>query len=131
MADDPRLEKVFNLIRELLADERAKTIADMLKGAKAPNPSAPNRAVMSGKSENARRAPSGSARILCERTLGEAREGGLMAMKIHELADTEYEKMLSMSAVRNELAVGEKAKPSRYRQVGGVWYLAKYAPFMK
>ena len=31
MADDPRLIKVFAIIRSLIAEERAKTIADMLK----------------------------------------------------------------------------------------------------
>jgi len=133
MADDPRLEQAFALIREVIADERARTISDMLKGANAPSATglfAP-KSKSSGMSEKARRAPAGSARVLCERTLAEVREGGLTVMKIHEMAANEYEQMLSISAVRNELTVGEKSHPPRYRHVGGVWYLAKYAPIMK
>jgi hypothetical protein len=127
MADDPRLEKAFALIREVIADERKKTIADMLKGAHSSSAefSFSESMETSGKPQ---RAPSGSARLLCERTLGAAAQNGLTTTKIHELAETQYEKMVSISAIRNELGTGEKAKPPRYRQVGGVWYLTPYAP---
>jgi hypothetical protein len=132
MAEDPRLEKAFSLIREVIAEERARTISDMLKGANA----APSLLLSypaegnSGMSQKSQRAPAGSARVLCERTLEEAKAGGLTVMRIHELAANEYERMLSISAIRNELAGGEKMKPPRYRQIGGVWYLAKHAPVM-
>jgi len=36
--------------------------------------------------------------------------------------------MLSTSAIRNELTTGSLATPQMYRQVGGVWYLAEFAP---
>lgn len=129
MANDPRLQKAFDLIQEVIADERAKTIADMLKGANAP--SGMQAPAIGGHAGENQRAPSGSARILCQRTLGAAGHNGLTTLKIQELAETQYEKMLSMSAIRNELGTGAKARPPRYRSVGGVWYLAEYAPLMK
>ena len=57
------------------------------------------------------RAPAGSGRVLCKRALTEAGNNGLTATKIHGRASGEYEKMLSISAVRNELAVGERLNP--------------------
>jgi hypothetical protein len=135
MADDPRLEKAFALIREVIADERAKAIADVVQAVTSQTvvmgsgPLKPG--ALSGISSRAQRAPSGSARVLCERVLGEARQHGLTTLKIKDLATSEYEKMLSSSAIRNELATGEREKPPRYRQVGGVWYLSQFAPVLK
>ena len=128
MADDPRLEKAFALIREVIADERQKTIDDIMRGVQS---GATSVRTSYNFREKARRAPPGSARLLCERALSDAGEHGLTAHRIHEMAANEYERMLTISAVRNELGVGEKANPQRYRNVGGVWYLPKHAPTMK
>lgn len=130
VADDPRLLQALALIREVIADERRKTIDDMLKGANAPS-ATPAKTSQTGIASTAQRAPSGSSRTLCTRTLTDARERGLTTMRIKELANTEYEKMVSMSAIRNELATGEREDPPRYRQIGGVWYLPLYAPVLK
>lgn len=129
MADDPRLLRAFELIREVIADERAKTIADMLKGANAS--SSAEMFTPRKPAYKQERAPAGSARLLCQRTLKTAAHRGLTTSKIHDSAETEYERMVSVSAIRNELGTGEKTKPPRYRQVGGVWYLAEFAPLMK
>lgn len=129
MPDDPRLEKAFDLIRQVIAAERQRTIDDILRGVKGgPSPREPAPRFGMPERSKGQRAPAGSARLLCERTLTDAAERGLTTNKIHDLAETEYEQMLSISAIRNELSVGEKAKPPLYKNVGGVWYLAKYAP---
>jgi hypothetical protein len=69
--------------------------------------------------------------MLIDRTLAEAGDGGLTVAGILAKADTEYERMVSASAVRNWLKENERKKPPRYRQVGGVWFLADRAPTMK
>ncbi len=124
VTNDPRLEKAFELIREAFADQRKQILDDILAAAGRPV------AVQYGVPDRpkAQRAPAGSGRLLCERSLGQAAERGLTANRIHEMASTEYEKMLTVSAIRNELTTGEKSRPPRYKHVGGVWYLASFAP---
>lgn len=125
MTDDPqeKLEKAIVLIREAFAEAGQSAIDNLLAragvtiGSSKPfSPSKPQRA------------PAGSARVLCERELTNAAERGLTANRIHDLAQTEYEKMLTVSAIRNELQTGLRSHPPRYKYIGGVWYLAKYAP---
>lgn len=69
------------------------------------------------------RAPSGSAPALVTRVLNEVGTLGATTTKIQESANTFFEKMVSLSAIRNELKMGEKINPPKYKQVGGVWYL--------
>jgi hypothetical protein len=66
--------------------------------------------------------------VLCKRALTQAGTAGLTTKKIQDHAAPPYEIMLSTSAVRNELAVGAQMVPPLYKQVGGVWYLAEFAP---
>ena len=77
------------------------------------------------------RAPSGSAPTLIARVLSEVGDQGATAINIKDRATTEFERMVSISAIRNELKIGERAYPQRYRQVGGVWYLPDRAPRIK
>lgn len=131
--DDPRLEKAFALIREVIADAKQTAINDFVASlqAKASSSSADagvKRVTRHPDAEKSKRAPAGSARVLCKRVLGEAGVRGMTTMKIQDHASGEYEKMLSTSAIRNELAVGEKLDPPLYKQVGGVWYLPIFAP---
>jgi hypothetical protein len=137
MPDDPRIEKIVALVRELVADERRRVLDEMSVDellaavqAKVSGGPKPTTKVVTQHSEleKQRRAPAGSARVLCRRVLAEARNGGMTAFKIKEKASGEYEKMLTLSAIRNELSVGEKLHPQLYRQHGGVWYLPEYAP---
>jgi hypothetical protein len=130
MSDDPRLEKVVNLIKEMLADERQKTL-DSILGAVTSGVVARNeqgRVTRHPEAEKTQRAPSGSARVLCKRALADAAEQGLTTKTIQEKANGPFEQMLSTSAIRNELTTGSLATPPLYKQVGGVWYLTEYAP---
>ena len=129
--DHPKLEQAFRLIREAFSEvaERSaeEAIARVMRAAGASGITMPRN--YSGNGTERKRAPAGSAPLLCERTLSEAGDNGLTASRIVELASTEYEKMLSISAIRNELSAGEKA--GKYRHVGGVWYLKGKGPTKK
>jgi len=135
MADDPRLEKIFSLIRELVADQRQRLIDDMTADellaalqAKLPGSAGRQRVTRHPEAEKRERAPAGSARVLCKRALSQAGHAGLTIKKIHDHATGEYETKLSTSAIRNELGVGADLQPPIYKQIGGVWYLTEYAP---
>lgn len=130
MADDPRLEQAFNLIRAVIADadrraadelvariSGARPVAHHAKSTFAPGPD--------------KRAPRGSATVLIDRALAEAGDNGLTVLGILAKAETDFEKMVSASAVRNWLKENERKKPPRYRQVGGVWFLAGHGPTIK
>jgi hypothetical protein len=130
MSDDPRIDKIVNLIKEMLADERQKTLDSILgavTGGAVVRDEQP-RVTRHPEAEKSSRAPAGSARVLCKRALAEAAEHGLTTKAIQERVSGPYERMLSTSAIRNELTTGSLATPQMYRQVGGVWYLAEFAP---
>ncbi len=133
MSDD-LLEQGIRLIRQAFAaegkravDEFVANLQSTIGGTKA-DIVGPKRVTRHPSAEKMVRAPAGSGRVLCKRALTEAGNNGLTATKIHGRASGEYEKMLSISAVRNELAVGERLNPPIYKHVGGVWYLAEFAP---
>jgi hypothetical protein len=60
--------------------------------------------------------------------LDEAAEQGLTVIGIYDKRRGAFEQILSVSAVRNELSVGANLPTPLYKKVGGVWYLAEYAP---
>jgi hypothetical protein len=130
MSDDPRIEKVVNLIKEMLADERQKTLDSILGAVTGGVVTRDEQARITRHpdAEKSTRAPAGSARVLCKRALNDAAEFGLTTKIIQEKANGPYERMLSTSAIRNELTTGSLATPPLYKQVGGVWYLAEFAP---
>ena len=130
MSEDPRLEQAFALIRAVVAEQGDRAVDAFINGLRSQG------AIKSGETverrvtrhpdaEKSQRAPAGSARVLCKRALGQAGDAGLTIKKIQDQATGEYEKMLSTSAIRNELGVGStNLTPPLYKQVGGVWYLA-------
>jgi len=130
---DPRLEKAFDLIRAAFKDHGESAVKEFIAGLQVQT-GTPSGDLLSKpvtrhpSSEKSPRAPAGSARVLCKRVLGEAGNNGMTVMKIQEKASGEYERMLSTSAIRNELSVGERLNPPLYRQVGGVWYSSEFAP---
>jgi hypothetical protein len=127
MADDPRLEQAFSLIRAVIADSDRRAQDEILAriSGKLPasNPSL--------KHETEKRAPRGSAGALVDRVLSDAGDKGTTVLGILKMADTEFEKMVSPSAVRNWLRENELKNPPRYRQYAGVWYLAGRGPALK
>lgn len=132
MSDDPRLEEAFALIRAAFADAGENAVKTFISSLQS-HPTtkaglAAARVTRHPEAEKSPRAPAGSARVLCKRALGNAGDAGLTIKKIQEQATGEYEKMLSTSAIRNELGVGTDMNPPLYKQVGGVWYLAAHAP---
>ena len=130
MTDDPRLEQAFTLIREVVADadKRAdERLMARITGT-AVRPSQPK---LFDEPSADKRAPRGSAAILIDRALAEAGSKGLTVIGIHAKAETDYEKMVTTSAIRNWLKENERKRPPKYRQVGGVWFLAQFAPTMK
>ncbi len=133
MSDD-LLEQGFNLIRQAFAaegkravDEFVANLQSSIGGTKA-DVAGMKRVTRHPSAEKSVRAPAGSARVLCKRALGEAKHNGMTVMKIRDRANGEYEKMLSTSALRNELSTGERLDPPIYKQLGGVWYLTEFAP---
>jgi len=132
MSDD--LEQGIKLIRQAFAaegkravDEFVTNLQSSIGGTKA-DIIGPKRVTRHPSAEKSVRAPAGSARVLCKRALSEAKNSGMTVMKIQNKALGEYERMLSTSAIRNELATGERLDPPIYKQVGGVWYLTDFAP---
>jgi hypothetical protein len=133
MADDPRLEQAFDLIRAVVADADRRAASKMVERITSaagishhdqpqlfPNPPSPDK-----------RAPHGSAGVLIDRALAEAGDNGLTVAGIQAKAETDFERMVSTSAIRNWLREMERKKPPKYRQVGGVWFLASHGPTMK
>jgi hypothetical protein len=133
MPDDPRLEQAFALIRAAVADAGENAVKAFISGLQS-QPVSKNAAPPTTRinrhpqAEKFTRAPAGSARVLCKRVLSEAGDRGLTTTKIRDKADGDYERMLSVSAIRNELTVGSNLTPPLYKQVGGVWYLSAHAP---
>lgn len=131
VTDDPRLERAFALIREVVTDsfQRGKNagIAELVKAAGG----VVSIPVTTTFESSRQRAPSGSAPALIARVLSEVGDQGSTAINIKDRATTEFERMVSISAIRNELKIGERSIPQRYRQVGGVWYLPDRAPRIK
>lgn len=133
MSDD-LLEQGIKLIRQAFAAEGKRAVDEFVANLQSTHGSGradlvgPKRVTRHPDAEKIPRAPAGSARVLCKRALDEAGHNGMTVLKIREKAFGEYEKLLSTSAIRNELAVGERLDPPIYRQVGGVWYLAEHAP---
>ena len=131
MSEDPRLEEAFALIREALADtaeNAVKAFITNLQSAPATQAST-SKVTRHPDADVSRRAPAGSARVLCKRALSEVGNSGLTIAKILGMAMGQYEKMLTASALRNELNVGStNLDPPLYERAGGVWYLAGNAP---
>ena len=132
--DDPRLETAFQLIRDVIADadKRAasKTVERITSAAVINSPRQPQ-LFPTRQSSPDKRAPHGSAGVLIDRALAEAGDNGLTVLGIQAKAETEFEKMVSTSAIRNWLRECERKQPPKYRQVGGVWFLASHGPTMK
>jgi hypothetical protein len=132
MTDDPRLEQAFALIRAVIADADKRAASDLvarISGSTLPS----QRGLLASNTDEYqdKRAPRGSAAILIDRALAEAGEKGLTVLGIQSKAETDFERMVTTSAIRNWLKENERKKPPRYRQVGGVWFLAANAPTMK
>lgn len=129
--EDPRLEQAFALIREVIAEADKRASADLLaRLTGATSFHNPLGGIVSTAPPD-KRAPRGSAATLIDRALAEAGTNGLTAIGIHAKASSEFEKMVSLSAIRNWLKENERKRPPRYRQVGGVWFLADHAPTVK
>ncbi len=75
--------------------------------------------------------PSPASAVLIDRALKEAGDKGLTPLGIQAKAETEFEKMVTASAIRNWLNEGERKHPPRYRQFGGVWFLSGKGPTIK
>ena len=127
MADDPRLEQAFSLIRAVIADSDKRAHEEILARISGNAPTYSS----STKHDTEKRAPRGSAGALVDRVLSEAGDKGTTVVGILKMADTEFEKMVSPSAVRNWLRENELKNPPRYRQHAGVWYLAGRGPALK
>jgi len=126
MTDDPRIQQIVALVREIQADadKRAHTnLMAKINGTPVPGRSSPTEAEPADK-----RAPKGSAAALIDRALTEAGDEGLTVIGILAKAKTDYEKMVSGSAVRNWLKEWERKRPQKYRHHAGVWYLAGRGP---
>jgi hypothetical protein len=130
MADDPRLEEAFKLIRAVIADADRRAADELVARISGPRPVAHSAEPASAPGPD-KRAPRGSAAILIDRALAEAGDNGLTVIGILAKAETDFERMVSASAIRNWLKESERKKPPRYRQVGGVWFLAGRGPTIK
>lgn len=132
MTEDPRLEQIFALIRAVVADadKRAEErLVARITGT--PGTSRSSQPQLFEDSSPDKRAPRGSAAIIIDRALTEAGDKGLTVLGIQAKAETDYEKMVTTSAIRNWLKENERKRPQRYRQIGGVWFLAGRGPAMK
>jgi hypothetical protein len=131
--DDPRLETAFELIRAVVADadkRAASKMVERIRSAAGINQNDQPELFQRPQSPD-KRAPHGSAGVLIDRALAEAGDNGLTVAGIQAKAETDFEKMVSTSAIRNWLRECERKHPPRYRQVGGVWFLASHGPTMK
>jgi hypothetical protein len=124
MADDPRLEQAFSLIRAVIADADQRAQDDIV----ARISGKPQRTSPSISEPADKRAPKGSAAALIDRALEEAGDDGLTVIGIQATAKTDFEKMVSTSAIRNWLKEWERKRPQKYRHHAGVWYLAGRGP---
>lgn len=131
MTDDPRLEQAFELIRAVIADADKRAEDKLVSRITGSAPSRPAQPQLFEDTSPDKRAPRGSAAMLIDRALDEAGDKGLTPIGIQAKAETAFEKMVSTSAIRNWLKEGERKRPPRYRQVGGVWFLAGRGPAMK
>lgn len=129
MADDPRLQQAFDLIRAVVADADQRAAGKLIERISGNAPTGQGRLFSDASPD--KRAPRGSAGHLIDRALEEAGDKGLTVLGIQAKAETEFEKMVSTSAIRNWLKENERKRPPRYRQVGGVWFLAGRGPAMK
>lgn len=132
MTEDPRLEQAFALIREAFADSDKRAEARLVERITGtPSPATSSQPKLFEDSSPDKRAPRGSAALLIDRALSEAGNNGLTVIGIQSKAETGFEKMITTSAIRNWLKENERKRPQKYRQVGGVWFLASHAPTMK
>lgn len=129
MAEDPRIEQVVTLIRAMLADADERAAGRIIERLGGPKTSGQTRLFDDPSPD--KRAPRGSAAVLIDRALSEAGDNGLTVLGIQAKAETDFEKMITTSAIRNWLKENERKRPQKYRQVGGVWFLARHAPTMK
>lgn len=130
---DVPYDKQLATLAEMLASEYKRgcedTVARLMKAAGTPVPGRDATLPLTAPPGNMQRAPRGAARALIDRVLEKTSTGGSTTYGIQSGAETDFEKMVTMSAIRNELKNGERER--RYRQVGGVWYLASRSPTMK
>lgn len=128
MSEDPRLQQAFDLIREVIAAADQRAADELLARINGTRPLVARSATPYSEPSPDKRAPRGSAATLIDRALDEAGDNGLTVLGIQSKAKTEFEKMVSTSAIRNWLRESERKRPPRYRQVGGVWFLAGRGP---
>jgi hypothetical protein len=128
MSDGPTIDDVIALMRKAFAKEGERAVQSFIASLHSQHVNSDVPARKNFQPETRPRAPAGSARALCKRALAQAKTNGMTPAKIYDNRSGEYEMMLSLSAVRNELQVGEKSNPAIYRHSGGVWYLSEYAP---
>jgi hypothetical protein len=140
MAEDPRLQQAFDLIRAVVADADKRATARVMQRltnevgdlSQETGPLFKSATITDAKADKPdKRAPHGSADALINRALREAGSAGLTVLGIGAKAESEYEKMVSTSAIRNWLRDCERKNPPKYRQIGGVWYLPQFVPTMK
>jgi len=131
MAEDPRLEQAFELIRAVVADADRRAADEIVARISGNRTVSHYQGATVHPSYPDKRAPHGSSQMLIDRALAEAGDNGLTVAGIMSKAETEFEKMVSASAVRNWLKENERKRPPRYRQVGGVWYLPDRGPKVK
>lgn len=131
MADDPRIEKALELIREALLAEYAKGAQDAIArlSALAKAEFGQPDADTEDEEDEAdghpgtprKRAPRGLVRVLVSRSLAEAAPKGLTTNEFKDKATDEYEEMISLGSIRNELRRG--SADGRYREEGGRWFI--------
>lgn len=123
MLTDPRLEQAFSLIRTVIADADKRAVDNLVAALQERRPS-----TYSPPPGIERRAPRGSAAALIDRVLTEVGEHGAGVPDIQNAANTEFEKRVSVSAIRAWLKQGESTKPPKYRRAGGIWFLVPRVP---
>lgn len=136
MADDPRLTKALELIRELMLSEYARGAQDALKRISAiaqaelggPAPDLADETSDDIEEDDApsgqrKRAPRGLVRVVVTRSLNEAAPAGLTTNDFKDKSRDDLERMISVGSIRNELRRG--AAEGRYREEGGRWFLAR------
>jgi hypothetical protein len=136
VADDPRLTKAIELIREVLLAEYAKGAQDAIAritaiakaefGTPQDEHDEPDEDEDEAPDETRRRAPRGLVRVLITRSLTEVAPRGLTTNEFKDRAKDDVERMISMGSIRNELRRG--AADGRYREEGGRWFLVTSSP---
>jgi len=128
MAEDPRLEEAFRLIRAVVSDAYARGQSDETNRVLSLIAQMPNTAKLEEEggddaddnmdSDGRQRAPRGSVRKLIVRALMAFPEG-LTTSEIMDLREGDLELMIKSSSVRSELRKG--AAQGEFKEEGGRW----------